>query len=144
MTAPTGSAVAIMSVAGILAAQPFGISVETIAIGTGFSLVGVIGRAAFEMQKAAEGPGMKLSKIAGWVGAGFIGAPFATILYLVILNLCKIQSDGIAILGLMFFGFSGPRMVTWLLNMGIGILNKRMGTNIPTLGQSGAPAQAGP
>lgn len=130
-----GSVVATLSLAGILTAQPFGISVETIAIGTCFSIVGVIGRAAFEMQKAAETPGgMRVSKIAGWVGAGFIGAPFVTILYLVVLNLMKVQSDGVSILGLLFFGFSGPRMVTWLLNMVIGILNKRLGMNIPLLG----------
>lgn len=131
-----GTTVAALSLAGILTAQPFGISVGTIAIGTGFSIVGVVGRAAFELQKASEGPnGMRLSKIAGWVGAGFIGAPFVTIIYLVILNLVKIQSDGIAVLGLLFFGFSGPRMVTWLLNTVIDILNKRLGTAIPVIGQ---------
>ncbi len=135
MTTNGGSTVAALSLAGILAAEPFGLSITTIALGTGFACVGVIGRSAFELQKANEGPnGMKLSKIAGWVGAGFIGAPFVTILYLVVLNLAKIQSDGISILGLMFLGFSGPRMVLWMVNLVIGILNKHLGWNIPPLG----------
>lgn len=142
MAAPTGSAVAALTLAGILAARPFGLQPETIFIGTGFSLVGVLGRAAFELQKAAEGGnGMRLSRIAGWVGAGFIGAPFATILYLVILNLASVQSDGISILGLVFFGFVGPRGITWLLNLVIGQLNKRLGTNIPLLGSAVAGAK---
>jgi hypothetical protein len=135
-----GSAVAALSLAGILTAQPFGLSIETIAIGTGFAVIGTIGRAAFEVQRSSEGQeGMKLSKIFYWLGAGFIGAPFVTIMYLVVLNLAHIQSDGISILGLLFFGFSGPRAVTWLLNYVISILNKRLGTTIPTLGP--APAK---
>lgn len=134
MSGNGGSTVAVLSLAGILTAQPFGLSVGTIAIGTGFAIIGTLGRAAFEVQKASEGQdGMKLSKIAGWLGAGFIGAPFVTILYLVVLNLIKIQSDGISILGLMFFGFSGPRMVSWLIDFAIGLLNKHLGWNIPTI-----------
>lgn len=85
---------------------------------------------------------MRLSKIAGWVGAGFIGAPFATIIYLVLLSLMKIQSDGVSILGLVFFGFSGPRAIAWLLNVVIGQLNKRLGMNIPPIGV--APGAAAP
>lgn len=136
-----GIGVATLSVAGILAAQPFGLSVGTIAMGTGFSLIGVVGRAAFELQKASEGSGgMKLSSIAGWVSAGFIGAPFATILYLVALKLMNVQSDGISIIGLMFFGFSGPRMITWLLNTLITFVNKKLNVNIPGIG---APPVAG-
>lgn len=144
MTEPafSGTTVAGLTLAGIMTAMPFGISVGTIAIGTGFSIIGVIGRAAFELQKSSEGPGgMALRKIVGWVGAGFIGAPFMTILYLVFLNLIKVQSDGVLIIGLMFFGFSGPRMVTWFMNLLIGMLNKRLGINIPNLG---TPAQPDP
>ncbi len=124
-----------ISIATILGAQPYGISIETVMIGTAFSIIGVVGRAAFEMQKASEAPGgMRFSNIAGWVASGFIGAPFVTILYLVVLKMMNVQSDSISIIGLMFFGFSGPRMVSWLLNLAIGILNKKAGTQIPTFG----------
>lgn len=130
-----GAALGALSVATILGAQPYGISIETVMIGTAFSIVGVIGRAAFEMQKASEAPGgMKFGSIAGWMGAGLIGAPFITILYLVVLKLSNVQSDNIAIIGLMFFGFSGPRLLIWLLNLAIGILNKRTGLAIPLFG----------
>jgi len=125
-----------ISLATILGAQPYGISIETIMIGTAFSIIGVVGRAAFEMQKSSENPGgMTLTHVAGWVAAGLIGAPFVTILYLVILKMMNVQSDSVSIIGLMFFGFSGPRMLTWLLNTGIGVLNKRSGLSIPQIGQ---------
>lgn len=124
-----------LSIATIFSMQPFGISIETIMIGTAFSIIGVVGRAAFEMQKSSEAPGgMKFSNIAGWVAAGLIGAPFITILYLVVLKLSSVQSDNISIIGLMFFGFSGPRILVWLLNFAIGILNKRTGLTIPLFG----------
>lgn len=126
-----------LSIATILGAQPYGISIETVIIGTAFSIVGVVGRAAFEMQKTSEDPnGKRFSSIAGWIAAGFIGAPFVTILYLVVLKLLNLQSDNIAIIGLMFFGFSGPRMVIWLLNTGVGILNKKLGLSIPPFGST--------
>ncbi len=135
-----GTALGTLSIATIMAAQPYGIQVETVIIGTAFSIIGVVGRAAFELQKLSEGPStMKLAAIAGWVGAGLIGAPFITILYLVVLKLSSVQSDSISIIGLMFFGFSGPRMVTWLLNLAIGILNKRTGLTIPLFGMATPP-----
>lgn len=127
-----GATVGVLSAAGILTASPFGLSIETIALGTAFCIVGVTGRAAFELQRTAEGPGgLKLSKIAGWVGAGLIGSPFVTILYLVLLKLAGIQSDGLIVLGLLFFGFSGPKVTSWLLNTSAGILSKRFGVNVP-------------
>lgn len=124
-----------LSIATILGMQPFGISIETVMIGTAFSIIGVAGRAAFEMQKASEtAGGQKFGSIAGWVAAGLMGAPFITILYLVVLRLSNVQSDNISIIGLMFFGFSGPRLIVWLLNFAIGILNKRAGLTIPPFG----------
>ena len=112
---------------------PFGLPMEQIFIGTSFAVLGVVGRAAFEMQKAAEGAagGMRGTKIWGWVGSGLIGAPFVTIMYLITLKLAGVQSDGIVSLGLLFLGFSGPRMVTWVLSTGISLINKKTGLNIP-------------
>lgn len=127
-----GATVAALSFAGYLTATPFGLSGETIGIGTLFCVVGVAGRAAFELQKSSEGngAGMKWNKILGWVGGGLIGAPFMAILYLVMLKLANIQSDGIAAIGLLFVGFSGPRAVTWLLSSATSLLTKR-GLSIP-------------
>ncbi len=126
-----------LSIATILSAQPYGISVETVIIGTAFSIIGVIGRAGFEMQKASENPGgMRPGAIAGWVGAGFIGSPFVTILYLVVLKLSNVQSDSISIIGLLFMGFSGLKAATWLLNLAIGIVNKKTGLSIPQFGMA--------
>lgn len=137
------SNVAAMTVAGVLASAPFGIPLEQIGLGTCFAIIGVIGRAGFELQKSSEGAGggIQVSKIAGWVGAGFTCAPFVTILYLVILKMAGIQSDGIISLGLLFLGFSGPRLVTWLMNTGISAFNKKSGLNMPSIGPGQAADQ---
>lgn len=131
----------ILTISGVLAATPFGIPMNEIALGTFFAVVGVCGRASFELQKASEGAagGIPVSKILGWMGAGLFGAPFVTLFYLVVLRLINVQSDGIVSLGLLFLGFSGPRMVSWLLNTGISLINKHTGLNIPTWGASSQP-----
>lgn len=139
----------VLTIAGMAASTPFGIPMEQVAIGTGFAVVGVIGRASFELQKASEGSkdGIQAGKILGWVGSGLIGAPFVTIMYMIVLSLAGIKSDGVVSLGLLFLGFSGPRMVTWLLSTGISLINKRTGLNIPILGGSaptGTPPGKGP
>lgn len=123
-----GAAVGAFTLATMLAAQPFGVSVETIAVGTAFCVMGVFGKAAFEAQRATEGTaGFKWSQILGWLGAGLIGAPFVTTLYLVLLKLVNVQSDSIVILGLLFAGFTGPKAVSWLMSSAGTILSKGTG-----------------
>lgn len=121
----------VLTMAGVLASQPFGIPMTQIALGTCFAIVGVIGRAAFEFQTMSEGSkgGIQLNKILGWIGAGFFGAPFITLAYLIILKLFNIQSDGLASLGLLFLGFSGSRAFTYLMQAASGLLSKK-GVNI--------------
>lgn len=133
-----------LTFAGMMASSPFGLPMNQIALGTLFAIIGVVGRAAFEMQRANEGnPGLQLSKVAGWVGAGFTGAPFLTIVYLILLRMMNVQSDGIVSLGLLFLGFSGPRLMQWLLNTGILQLNKRTGLNIPDVLSREQPPKPG-
>lgn len=123
----SGTGVAAISLATILAAQPFGISVETVAIGAAFSVMGVFGRAAYELQRYMEGSGtMRPSKIVGWVAAGLLGSPFVTILYLVILKACSVQPDGLALILLLFVNFSGPKAVSWLMTNGMGMISGRL------------------
>ena len=121
----------VITLATILTAQPFGLPVETIAIGTGFAFVGVIGKAAFEAQRAIEsGKSVNLGPILGWVGSGMIGAPFVTIVYLVLLKMLGVPADNMAILGLIFCGFLGPKAVTSLVNWGTDFLKSKTGVSI--------------
>jgi hypothetical protein len=125
-----------LTVAGMLASAPFGLPMQQIALGTGFAVLGVIGRAAFELQKTSEGStdGIRGARIWGWMGSGLIGAPFISTMYLIVLQLLHVKADGVVSFGFLFFGFTGPRMLSWLLNTCIGQLNKRLGLNIPTWG----------
>lgn len=115
---PSTAAVGGLSLAGILTATPLGLSMTTILIGTGFAALGVIGRAAFEAQKYSENTGtMKFSQILAWLGGGLVSAPTMTVLYLALLQSLSVKSDSIAVFGLIFLGWSGPKGATWLLNI---------------------------
>jgi hypothetical protein len=125
-TPEPSTAIAGLSIAGILAAVPFGINVETIATGMGFAIVGMLGRFAFDLQKAVEsGTPLGLGKTLQWLGAGFIGAPFLTIAWLVFLKQIGAATDTATVIGLLLLGFSGPKGISWLL----GLLNKLLPQN---------------
>lgn len=125
------SAVVGISFAGLFSAVPFGVPVETIAIGTGFFSLGIFARAAFEMQKTIErGDHVGIGQVLGWVGAGLIGAPFGTILYVVFLHTLKVQSNDASILGLLVLGFGGPRLLTALMGAIVGLWNKVFGGEV--------------
>lgn len=118
-----------LSLAGILTAAPMGLSMGTIAIGTCFAILGVVGRAAIEGQKYAENNGtMKLSQILAWLGGGVVGAPTLTVLYLALLQALSVKSDSIAIFGLIFLGWTGPRGAAWLFSMVKNILSSKLGS----------------
>lgn len=107
-----------LSIAGILASSPFGINVETIAIGMCFAIVGMFGKFAFEIQRALDaGDKVRLVQALGWVGAGLIGAPFITVAWIVLLKAVGAQTDVATVLGCLFLGFFGPRGVTWLVGL---------------------------
>lgn len=135
MMTTNGSTVAALSLTSILAATPFGISVETIVVATGFTMLGVFGRLGFEIAKTADTPeGVRWGKVAALFGGGMVSASALTVLFLAMLGALGIKSDSIVIIGLVFFGFSGPRAILWLFNAAASVLNKRLGLNIPLVG----------
>lgn len=115
-TADTGSAPVAISALSILSAVPLGVPVATIALGMAFAIVGVIGRAAFDIQKSLEGGSpVKLGQIIGWIGGGLLGAPFVAVLWIVMLRTIGAQTDTATVVGLLFLGFTGPKGVTWMM-----------------------------
>jgi len=141
MAVQTSPAPIVLSVAGILAAAPFGVSVETIAIGMGFAIVGLMGRFAFDVQKALEtGNGVRLAPTLGWVGAGLVGAPFLTVLWIVFLHWIGVQADVVTVIGLLILGFTGPKGITWLIGMATDLLSQRLpGRPKPPTPSGGTP-----
>lgn len=132
-TGPSASAAGI-TLATILAATPFGVPIEHIAIGTFFSVAGVLCRGAYELQRNAEGSGtMKFLAVLSWVVSGLLGAPFVTVLGLGLLKIANIQTDSLMVIGFWYLGFSGPKGVISLWNMLCALVQKRTGVRIPVL-----------
>lgn len=126
------AAVGGLSLAGILAASPMGLSMQTILIGTAFAALGVIGRAAFEAQRYSENTGtMKLSQILAWLGGGLVSAPTMTVLWLALLQSMSVKSDAICIFGLIFLGWSGPKGAAWLISLARNAISSKIGGNPP-------------
>jgi hypothetical protein len=133
-TLEPSSSMLTLSIAGILASSPLGVSVETIALGTCFAVVGCVGRFAFDLQKALEsGEKIMLRQALSWIGAGFLGAPFVAVAWIALLRTIGAQTDLATVLGLLFLGFSGSKGVTWLIGLITGFLQQRAGL------QKGAP-----
>lgn len=122
------TAVGLLTVGGLLASQPFGLPIESIAIGAGFAALGVFGKAAFEIQSALDRhSAVSLRSVLGWVGAGLVGAPFAAVLWLIFLRMIGVPSDNTAIMGLVFLGFLGPKGITWVMDYVSVLLKGKIG-----------------
>jgi len=130
---PTGA----ITLAGIAGAQIFGLSGGTIMLATGFTFLGVLGRVGFEIAKTADSvDGVRWGKVAALFAGGCLSAVTIAVLYLSILKAINVQSDGALSIGLVFFGFSGPKALLWLLNTAASLINKHTGLNIPLIGTS--------
>lgn len=131
-------AVAAISLAGIWGASVFGMSVGTIVIATGFTILGSMGRLGFEMAKASDSPGgVKWSSVFALLGGSLTSATTIAVVFLALLKAVGIQSDSTTLLGLVFFGFVGPKALLWLFSTATGSINKKTGLNLPTLGVDG-------
>lgn len=134
-------AVAALSLAGVWGASVFGISVSTVVVATGFTILGAFGRLGFEISNASnQSGGAKWSSIAALFGGSMTSAATITVLYLALLKMIGIQSDGVSVIGLLFFGFVGPKALLWLFQTASTQITKRTGIILP---QFGAPPAKG-
>lgn len=133
-----------LTLAGLLSATWFGIPMEGLAIGTMFCIVGVMGRCAFDIQRTLQkGDPLKMSKIAGWAGAGLMGAPMGAIIVMTSLKLAfNAQPDGAIIVGMLALGFGGQEIVGWIWTFCLSRVNKLLGLNVPVVppGNIGGPS----
>ncbi|TXH15070.1 MAG: hypothetical protein E6R03_07985 [Hyphomicrobiaceae bacterium] len=126
------AAVGALTLAGVLNASVMGVPVDTIVVATGFTMLGAMGRLGFEMAKASEGAdGVKWSKVFSLLGGSLISAPTISVICLTVLSLIGIQSDKATLLGLVFFGFVGPKSLLWLFNTGSTLFTKKTGLTLP-------------
>jgi hypothetical protein len=132
MDTTTNIAVGGLTLTGLLTAQPLGLSMTEIAVGTCFCIMGVVGRAGVEWAKYAENSGsMKAGQILAWLGGGFVSAPTVSVLYLALLQSFSVKSDSLALFGLIFLGWTGPKGASWLISSVRGILTSKLGNTLP-------------
>lgn len=133
---PNSPTVGVLTFATIWQASLFGISVETIVIATVPTLMGAVARVGLEIAKAADPKnGVKWSGVAALFGGTLIASPTIAVLYLICLKLTGVASDSVLFLGLIFFGFIGPKALLWMLDMATSEINKRTGLNLPQFGE---------
>lgn len=119
--------------AAVLTAQPFGIPLESIAFGAAFCALGVLGRATWEMQKVAEGArGMTMANVLRWASAGFVGAPFISVLIIIGFKLLGAEINDYSLLGFVLIGFIGPQAVTALIDAVLKVARDKFGIKIPS------------
>lgn len=124
-------AVAAIALTGVWQASVLGLPVSTLAIGTFLTLLGIFGRAGFEISS-----GTKPSKIAALLAGGLVSAPTIAVLCIALLKLIGIQNDTASLISLVFFGFLGAPAIKWLLNTLTTTLGK-FGIKLPQIGQGG-------
>lgn len=121
-----------LALSGVLASTFFGVPLTDLGSGTLMCGFGVMGRAAFDIQRTLKSGGsIQLSRIAGWTSAGFLGAPTAAITVLVILkSFTDYHPDGVIAFGLLAFGFGGQDIVGPVWNQAKVTLNKWFKLNL--------------
>lgn len=140
MAATTATANFVYPLAGVMTAQIAGFQVSTILVGMGLYWFGIVARCGYEIQTSAQGgDGMKLSKLVGWAAGGVGTAPFGTVLGLLLFKFVfHMPVDGPVIILCGPIGFGGPGILLYILNMGVGVLNKQFNLGIPTFPQKKA------
>lgn len=130
-----GVAVTTLSFAGILAASPLGINMETILICTAFCYLGVLSKVGFSISRAVDSPGgLQWGKIIGALAGSILAGPTIAVLCLLLLKMVGVQNDGVTGFSLIFAGFFGPEILPWFFNTLAGMVNKKFGLNIPLIG----------
>lgn len=132
-------AAAALTVTGIWQASIMGLSIGTIAIVTGFTILGGFGRLGFEIARQGEqSGGINWGKIGALFGGTMISSTTIAVLWLGALKSAGVQNDGVTVFGAVFFGIIGPKALLWLINFTVGKVNKVTGLNLPMLGADGA------
>ena len=134
-------AVGAITLAGMWQASVYGIQVETIVVATGFTLLGALARVGLEMAKAADVPGgVRWSSVFALFGGSMASATTISVVFLALLKVIGIQSDSITLLGLVFFGFVGPKSILWLFSTASTTITKKTGLKLPAIGPDGGLA----
>lgn len=126
-------------VAGIMTAQPFGVSLENIGIGMGFAIVGVVGKGFVDVGMAIEnGTQIKLGRSLALVGVGIVGSMFISTLYMAFLTAIHYPVDPFSAIVLAILGYVGPKGALSLVSFVQGVIPSRINPAASPGGINGA------
>lgn len=115
---PTAKMSLSLILASLFSAMPFGVSVENIAIGMFFAIVGVVCKGLVDMAISVEkGDQVKTGRSLALMGIGCGLAPFVSTIYMILLTLVHAQVDATSALVLVVLGYSGPKAVSGLMGL---------------------------
>ena len=124
-----------ISLAGLLAFTPFGLSLETIFIATAFTMLGAFARLGFEIAAQVEQPaGIRWGRIFAMLAASLISVATISVLVLVAMKLLSIPSETILVFMLICFGYFGPTGLPWLFSTISAPITKLTGLKFPNFG----------
>jgi hypothetical protein len=133
-----------LSLATLLAFTPFGLSLGTIFMATGFTMLGAFARVGFEIAAQIDKPsGIRWGRIFALLASSLISAATISVLVLVAMKMLGIPSETVLVFSLICFGYFGPTGIPWLLNMITGTVTKLTGLKLPTFNVP-APSDGGP
>ncbi len=134
----------IVTVASLLAFTPFGLSLGTIFMATGFTMLGAFARVGFEISSEIDKPeGIRWSRIFALLGASLISAATISVLVLVAMKLFNIPSETILVFMLICFGYFGPTGFPWLISQIAIPITKLTGIKFPNLASAQTPPTDG-
>ncbi len=133
MISPEPKTGVVSSLAGLLAFTPFGLSLATIFMATGFTMLGAFARVGFEIAAEVDKPGgIRWGRTAALLASSLISAATISVLVLVFLKLLNVPSETVLVFMLICFGYFGPTGIPWLLNTISSTINKVTGMKLPT------------
>jgi hypothetical protein len=136
-----------LSLASMLAFTPFGLSLETIFMATGFTMLGALARIGFEIAAEIDKPqGIRWGRIFALLAASMISAATISVLVLVAMKLMSVPSETILVFMLIAFGYVGPTGIPWLFTTLGGIVSRATGLRFPAFNippEEGGPVDGG-
>lgn len=132
-----------VSLATLLAFTPFGLSLGTIFMATGFTMLGAFARIGFEIASEIDKPaGIRWGRIFALLASSLISAATISVLVLVAMKLLSIPSETILVFMLICFGYFGPTGIPWLISTISAPITKLTGLKLPSFGPA-APTDGG-
>lgn len=130
----------VVSLASLLAFTPFGLSLATIFMATGFTMLGAFARVGFEIAAEIDQPaGIRWGRIFALLASSLISAATISVLVLVMMKFFNVPSETILVFMLICFGYFGPTGIPWLITQIATPVTKLTGIKFPTFGQPAQP-----